>query len=106
MAKLKYDVMVKMGISETAIKEFIEHRKLLKKPLTQGALERNMREAVKGVEFGLTPEQVIYETIDAGWQGIKAQWVANRLRQPVQKTRDRPLSEALTDRSWAEPNHQ
>ncbi|MGS2743580.1 replication protein [Halomonas sp. LS-001] len=68
------------GVSEDAAKAFIDHRKALKKPLTQRALMLSLGEAVKASEAisGMTPDQAIDETILAGWQGVKAQWLINR----------------------------
>ncbi|WP_336273758.1 replication protein [Vreelandella indica] len=69
------------GVSAEAAKAFIDHRKALKKPLTQRALTLALGEAVKASEAipGMTPDQAIDEAILAGWQGVKAQWLINRL---------------------------
>jgi len=70
------------GISQEAADEFIQHRKNLKKPLTQNAFNRAMLQALKAsAEIGITPDEAIHETIDAGWQGVKAEWLKNRLRK-------------------------
>ena len=65
------------------VKEFIEHRINLKAKLTQQSLERNLKIALgthsKGL--GITPNQAIQETIDAGWKGVNLDWLANRLLQ-------------------------
>jgi len=68
------------GVSVEAAKAFIDHRKALKKPLTQRALMLALGEAVKASEAipGMTPDQAIDEAILAGWQGVKAQWLINR----------------------------
>ncbi|WP_311064082.1 replication protein [Halomonas sp. DWK9] len=68
------------GVSAEAAKAFIDHRKALKKPLTQRALMLALGEAVKASESipGMTPDQAIDEAILAGWQGVKAQWLINR----------------------------
>lgn len=67
-------------VSADAAKAFIDHRKALKKPLTQRALMLALGEAVKASEAipGMTPDQAIDEAILAGWQGVKAQWLINR----------------------------
>ncbi|QJQ93938.1 MULTISPECIES: replication protein [Halomonadaceae] len=69
------------GVTREAAEGFIEHRKALKKPLTQRALMLALGEAVKASQAipGLSPDQAIDETILAGWQGVKAQWLINRL---------------------------
>ncbi len=63
-----------------SIKEFIDHRINLKKPMTQAALSRLMTAVEKTAkELELTSEEVITETIDAGWQSVNAEWLRNRL---------------------------
>lgn len=67
-------------IPESAAREFIEHRKLKKAPLTQLAFDRAMKAAIDAsAELGITAARVIEETIDAGWQGIKTEWLRNRI---------------------------
>lgn len=68
------------GVSVDAAQAFIDHRKALKKPLTQRALTLALGEAVKASQAipGMTPDQAIDEAILAGWQGVKAQWLINR----------------------------
>lgn len=92
------------GISEQTAKDFIEHRKLIKKPLTQRALNTCMAIAAKAPGHSLTPEQVIDETITRGWMKPEPEWVANSLskqqpgnvtqfRRPEQE--NRPYREAM-----------
>lgn len=71
------------SVSPEAVKGFIEHRRALKKPLTQRALTLNVNEALRAAEQipGLTPDQALDEAVLAGWQGVKAQWLANRLNR-------------------------
>ena len=62
------------------IKEFIDHRINLKKPMTQAALSRLVTSVEKTAkELELTSETVITETIDAGWQSVKTEWLRSRL---------------------------
>lgn len=104
-------------ISPEVAQEFIDLRERQKKSLTQGAFDRAMREALRGDKFGLSADDVIRECVDAGWRGIKLQWVLNRragqapghlavfpggVVRPVRKTSQIPLAEGLLDRSWAE----
>lgn len=95
-------------ISEEARKEFIQWRKLAKKPLTEGALARQMKIALRAFEVGMTPDELIYFTIDQGWQGINIEYTAaklNRQMQAVQEvktnTRAITLDQELNDTSWA-----
>jgi len=109
--KLNLEAMTKAGIDVDAIKDFIEHRKTIKKPLTQRALEMNMREAWKAKKLGITPEQAIDYTIFKCWIGVNCSHMSDRINEvlelfgeePVKKqsTRSMSLSENLNDRSWA-----
>lgn len=78
-------------ISAEDAKNFIEHRKLIKKPLTQRAFVLAIQNfCFVASELGLKtihletgeqrtgPEQLIDYTIEAGWQSVKADWVRNR----------------------------
>ncbi|MBW5800656.1 replication protein [Halomonas elongata] len=69
------------GVTVEAVQGFIEHRKALKKPLTQRALNLNINEALRSAERipELTADQALDETVLAGWQGVKADWLARRL---------------------------
>jgi|GEM_PF-6476962 len=67
-------------VSEHVAKEFIDHRAKLKKPLTSEAFRRAIKTALAGSQIGLTADQVIIETIDAGWAGVNLQWLKNRLQ--------------------------
>ena len=40
-----------------------------------------MKKALSGHEIGMTPDEVIDETVAAGWQGINLQWLSNRINQ-------------------------
>lgn len=68
-------------VTAEAVQGFIEHRKALKKPLTQRALVLNVNEALRAAERipDLTADQALDETVLAGWQGVKADWLARRL---------------------------
>lgn len=103
-------------ISPEVAQEFIDLRERQKNPLTQGAFDRAMREALRGDKFGLSADDVIRECVDAGWRGIKLQWVLNRrgASQPQPRgspvglvgvaprgVRDVGLSEQLNDKNWA-----
>ncbi|MCO7216855.1 replication protein [Halomonas sp. OfavH-34-E] len=67
-------------VSREAVEGFIEHRKTLKKPLTQRALTLNVDEALRAADRipGMTADQALDETVMAGWQGVKADWLARR----------------------------
>lgn len=93
---LPYDISI-----ETA-EAFIEHRKLLKAPLTQRAFDLSMEEAGKAPSIGLTPEQAIDETIVAGWKGVKIAWLENRGQSTSVTNRVGFNHLGLDDTSWAD----
>jgi len=79
------------GVSKEDALNFIEHRKLIKKPLTQRAFVLAMQNFCTvasqleitsiQLEDGTTrtgADQLIDYTIEAGWQSVKAEWVRNR----------------------------
>lgn len=65
------------GITKQTAKDFIDHRKALKKPLTQKAFELAMNSAINCV--GVTPAQAIDICIERGWQTPRPEWIANHL---------------------------
>jgi phage replication O-like protein O len=95
-------------ISIEAAKSFIDHRKLLKVPLTQRAFDLAMSEASKAPTVGLTSEQAIDETIAAGWKGINIAWLSSRLQDnPTQIRTSKKIASTLDyadihDTSWAD----
>jgi len=98
-------------ISAAAAREFIDHRKRIEKPVTQGAFDREMGLALGGGKFGLSADVIIRECIDAGWWNIKPDWAHARLakaaaQQPAAvNSKNVSLAEQLTDRSWANKNN-
>lgn len=79
------------GVSEELARDFIEHRKQIKKPLTQRALDLCLGEAAKAPDHGLTPEEVINETIVAGWMKPNPEWVVKRLGNQAPANNVTPL---------------
>ena len=59
------------------VKEFIDHRLALKKPLSQKALNLNITAAMTSGEYGFSPAHAIEHTIQSGWQKVEPKWVAN-----------------------------
>lgn len=73
-------VRVNGAMDKEAAKEFIDHRINLKARLTQNAFDRAMTAALKASEeLGITPEDAVRHTIDAGWKGINSNWLKRRL---------------------------
>lgn len=96
-------------ISPAAAREFVEHRNRIEKPVTQGAFDREMSQALAGCKFGLTADDVIRECIDAGWWNINPEWAhtrkQRRLVDPppnIGNSKTISIAEQLVDRSWAQ----
>jgi phage replication O-like protein O len=93
-------------ISIESAQSFIDHRKLLKVPLTQRAFDLAMNEASKGPNIGITPEQAIDETIAAGWKGINIAWLENRMqavrRVNFSNNASSIQNNLVDDTSWAQ----
>ena len=66
-------------ISADTLQAFAEHRRAMRAPLTQRALELTVKAAIKAAgELGITAEQAIDEAITAGWKTVRAEWLRNR----------------------------
>lgn len=108
--------------SDEVFERWLQHRKELGKRVTQGAIDglgRHLHEAAKMLGWGV--DRCLDYAREASWTGFNPKWVVNRegwgnhrpggFNAPggnmggagVRSTRDRPLSEDLTDRSWAQP---
>jgi hypothetical protein len=73
------------------VKEFISYRQSLRKPLTPEGLKRFIKAVYRSADVvGITPGEVITETIDAGWQSVKANWLLNRLGDSNAQTQPQP----------------
>lgn len=59
------------------IREYIAHRKAIKKPLTQQALTRFVNKVHKCVEAGFSASDAIHTPIDRGWSDISPEWLRN-----------------------------
>ena len=69
------------GVSDEAAQELVEWRKAIKKPLTQRAFERALKEAVKCLDLGITADHAIEIAIDKGWQGVTYEYVKAELER-------------------------
>ena len=85
------------------IEMFIQHRKELKKPLTQTALELNIRKIEKMAHEGVDVIEAIEHSIASGYQGIfpapksKAPWVDAR---DVKRHQGEQLQGALKEQGF------
>lgn len=106
------------GLSPSVAADYLTHRKAKKAPMTESAWKIICREIQKS---GVSPDDALSEAMAAGWQGFKAEWLANRNKSGTQNGKDatstyqdtsgnRPLSAVervrLASASWAEREEQ
>lgn len=61
------------------LKAFADHRKAMRKPLTQRALRSVVKKAVEAAEqVGITIDQAFDEALASGWLKVEAEWLINR----------------------------
>lgn len=104
------------NVSEEIAQEYIDFRISVKKPLTQGAFNRALNEAVKCESLGITASEAILMTIDKGWHGVTPEYIAKELNNRfeasaavsmtvpklVRPTNRTTLIEDLNNRDWAQ----
>jgi len=86
-------------------KEFIDHRIQKKDSLTQYKFTLYLKSVQRCVdELNVTPEFVIEKTIEAGWKSVEPSWLSNRNPKVnvSDSLRKQSISDALTDRTWAD----
>lgn len=81
-ASLNVDDLVQAGVNEQHAKDWMEIRKTKRAPLTRTAVEALAREAAKA---GITIPEAVRICAERGWQGFKAEWLAER--KTAQQTR-------------------
>jgi hypothetical protein len=110
------------SISTDAAKAFIDHRCNMGKKhhLTQLAFDTQMKNALGSHRVNMTPDEaIIYVCSETTWMAINIGWILKDMLRKDNpqldrnitkietcgstKTRDIPLAQQLTDRSWA--NH-
>lgn len=113
--KIDLNEAVFCNVSEEVAQEYIDFRLSVKKPLTQGAFQRALNEAVKCECLGISANEAIQITIDKGWHGVTQAYIAKelsnrfeastavsmtvpRLEKPAGRT---TLLQDLTNRDWA-----
>jgi hypothetical protein len=74
-----------VGVSDSVWSDFLKIRKAKKSPMTTAALDGIRREAEKA-GWGL--EEVLTECCVRGWQGFKAEWVADKPKTFAQVAAD------------------
>ena len=100
---------IDIEIDPDAAKSYIEHRILMKKPLTQRAFDQAMSASLEAYKVGMTPTELIDFTVHKGWSGINLAYTAKAKDGEVQaiaeikgrSTRSTSLAEETRDKSWA-----
>lgn len=72
-------------LSETVARDFLAYRKAKKAPLTETAWDRIVIEITKAAAHGYSPDDALAEAMVANWQGVKADWLANRNKSKTQQ---------------------
>lgn len=75
------------GLSESIAGDFVQYRKMKKAPLNQTIWSRICDEIKKS---GMTANDALSETMLAGWQGVKAEWLINRSNKAQAQTIQQP----------------
>ena len=84
-------------------RHFIDHRMEKKDALSQHKFHLYLKSVQRCVdELNVTPEFVIEKTIEAGWKSVEPSWLSNRNPKVSDSLRKQSISDALTDRTWAE----
>ena len=61
------------------LRAFADHRKAMRKPLTQRALRSVVKKAIEAAEqVGITIDQAFDEALASGWLKVEAEWLINR----------------------------
>ena len=100
--KFNFDHLPKC-ISEDIAKDFIDHRRLLKKPMKQSTFDRQMQKASKihdGIN-DLTANDAILKTIDFGWLSIEEKWLL-RINSPSERGKGYGKQDDIDFHKWKE----
>ena len=73
-------VLSDLGVSEQTIRDWIEHRKAKKAPVTETVLEGFVREAAQA---GLTLDAALRYSIESNWIFFRATWYAKNHPQAI-----------------------
>jgi len=77
-------------VPEQLLSDWLAQRKAKKAAVTATVWSTVNAELAKCAEAGISASTAITEALSAGWQGFKAQWVINRIRdtrQPAAQSR-------------------
>ena len=72
-------------LSESVARDFLAYRKAKKAPLTETAWDRIVTEITKADAHGYSPDDALAEAMVANWQGVRADWLANRNKSKTQQ---------------------
>lgn len=116
-SKVDWSKYIHGAPSEEVFNDWVAMRKAKRAATTQTAINGTAKHVNALNAFGYTSDDCFSIACENGWQGMK--WVHDNERktgfqngslqvalcdnvQPIRSTRDIPLHESLTDRSWAD----
>ena len=85
---------------DDAIKEFIKHRKLLKKPMTQNAVKRFINKLDREFQTDDEKLEAIDLAIIRGWLSVEKAWVENAKRKDKGKIKSIKDSQKDAEERW------
>jgi len=97
--------------TENVMSQWLALRKFKKAPVSQIVVEDLAKEFRYAEPFGFSVDDCLRYAVKKNWRGFEFNWMQGDpevmakfppLRTPNRSTRDVPLAEQLTDRSWAE----
>lgn len=76
--------------SDEVWSDYVAHRKAKKAPVNQTILNQIGKELTLAFAAGWSVDDALAEAMAAGWQGLKAQWLENRVQPSAQAGAVRP----------------
>lgn len=101
-AKLDLSVLPE-SLEPEVWEDWLRHRRALRAPMnTQTGLNRIANELKRCIERGIDPNHAIGESIAAGWRGIKADWLENRIKSTGNRTETDSRWFGLNEKDYSE----
>jgi hypothetical protein len=89
------------GLSIGVAQDWILHRKNKKSPLTDSPWKSMLTQiGLVMAEFSLTADQVLAETMEAGWQTVKLTWMRKRLGERGNQDGSHQRTSGKADINW------
>jgi len=68
------------AVDPQARADWEQHRKAMRAPANQTVVNQVGKELHKCAALGIDPNDALAEAMSAGWRGLKADWIANRVK--------------------------